>query len=117
VAEHLCRAIGVPCCGVTMDKLHVVPQTVMVDDEYIIVGSANINQRSQDGARDTELAMGSFQPALKNRGGVHGFRMSLWREHVRGAAEPLHVIMTCLTGSRCVGASTGCCWRFDGDFV
>ncbi len=66
----------------------------MVDDEYIIVGSANINQRSQDGARDTELAMGSFQPALKNRGGVHGFRMSLWREHVRGAAEPLRVTST-----------------------
>ena len=55
----------------------------MVDDEYVIVGSANINQRSQDGARDTELAMGAFQPGVKNRGGVYGFRMSLWREHVR----------------------------------
>ena len=66
----------------------------MVDDEYIIVGSANINQRSQDGARDTELAMGSFQPALKNRGGVYGFRMSLWREHVRAAAGPLRGIST-----------------------
>jgi phospholipase D1/2 len=33
-----------------------------VDDEYIIIGSANINQRSMDGARDTEIAMGGFQP-------------------------------------------------------
>ena len=54
-----------------------------MDDSYIIVGSANINQRSQDGARDTELAMGAFQPALRDRGGVYGFRMSLWREQVR----------------------------------
>lgn len=30
--------------------------------QYIIIGSANINQRSMDGSRDTELAMGSFQP-------------------------------------------------------
>ena len=30
--------------------------------QYIIIGSANINQRSMDGGRDTEIAMGSFQP-------------------------------------------------------
>ena len=35
---------------------------MIVDDEYIIVGSANINQRSQDGTRDTELAVGALQP-------------------------------------------------------
>lgn len=29
--------------------------------QYIIIGSANINQRSLDGARDTEIAMGAFQ--------------------------------------------------------
>lgn len=29
--------------------------------QYIIIGSANINQRSLDGARDTEIAMGSYQ--------------------------------------------------------
>jgi len=33
-----------------------------VDDEYIVIGSANINQRSMDGGRDTEIAMGAFQP-------------------------------------------------------
>ena len=36
--------------------------------QYVIVGSANINQRSMAGERDTELAMGAFQPALANRG-------------------------------------------------
>ena len=30
--------------------------------QYVIIGSANINQRSMDGSRDTEIAMGAFQP-------------------------------------------------------
>lgn len=58
-----------------------------VDDEYIIIGSANINQRSMDGARDSEIAMGAYQPHyLSNRqlakGQIHGFRMALWYEHM-----------------------------------
>lgn len=60
-----------------------------VDDEYIIVGSANINQRSMDGARDTEIAMGAFQPNHlatdePARGEIYQFRMSLWQEHIGG---------------------------------
>ncbi|MED6192468.1 Phospholipase D [Stylosanthes scabra] len=60
---------------------------MIVDDEYIIVGSANINQRSMDGARDSEIAMGAYQPyhlATRQpaRGQVHGFRMALWYEHL-----------------------------------
>lgn len=60
---------------------------VAVDDEYIIVGSANINQRSMDGGRDTEIAMGGYQPyhlssSEPAKGQVHGFRMSLWYEHL-----------------------------------
>ena len=35
--------------------------------QYAIVGSANINQRSLDGARDTELAIGHFQPYYTHR--------------------------------------------------
>lgn len=58
-----------------------------MDDEYIIVGSANINQRSMDGGRDTEIAMGGFQPHhLANggppRGQIFGLRMALWCEHL-----------------------------------
>lgn len=33
-----------------------------MDDEYILMGSANINQRSLEGTRDTEIAMGAYQP-------------------------------------------------------
>lgn len=61
-----------------------------MDDEYLIIGSANINQRSMDGGRDTEMAMGAFQPHHTMsgaadgvpRGVVHGFRVSTWFEHL-----------------------------------
>ena len=59
---------------------------MIVDDAYIIVGSANINQRSLAGTRDTEMAVGCWQPHfhLHNPyGDVHKFRMSLWTEHFR----------------------------------
>ncbi|CAL5210604.1 unnamed protein product [Lathyrus oleraceus] len=67
--------------------IYVHTKMMIVDDEYIIVGSANINERSMDGARDSEIAMGAYQPhhlaARKPaRGQVHGFRMSLWYEHL-----------------------------------
>jgi phospholipase D1/2 len=62
-----------------------------VDDEYVIVGSANLNERSLAGNRDSEIAQGSYQPAHLNgpggaraRGLVHGFRLSLWHEHLMG---------------------------------
>eukprot|EP01018_Ginkgo_biloba_P018572 Gb_16823 [translate_table: standard] len=67
--------------------IYVHSKMMIVDDEYIIIGSANINQRSMDGARDTEIAVGAYQPfhTAKDRsprGQIHGFRMSLWYEHM-----------------------------------
>ncbi|KAF5466735.1 hypothetical protein F2P56_016635 [Juglans regia] len=67
--------------------IYVHAKMLIVDDEYIIVGSANINQRSMDGSRDSEIAMGAYQPYhLANRqparGQIHGFRMALWYEHL-----------------------------------
>ncbi|KAJ7524604.1 hypothetical protein O6H91_17G013900 [Diphasiastrum complanatum] len=67
--------------------IYVHSKMMIVDDEYIIVGSANINQRSMDGGRDTEIAMGAYQPYHvaaygPPRGYIHGFRMSLWYEHL-----------------------------------
>ena len=40
-----------------------------------------------DGARDSEIAMGAYQPCHLTkrqpaRGEIHGFRMSLWYEHM-----------------------------------
>ncbi|PRQ50673.1 putative phospholipase D [Rosa chinensis] len=67
--------------------IYVHTKMMIVDDEYIIIGSANINQRSMDGARDSEIAMGAFQPYHLSvrepaRGQIHGFRMALWYEHL-----------------------------------
>ncbi|XP_047949831.1 phospholipase D alpha 1-like [Salvia hispanica] len=67
--------------------IYVHSKMMIVDDEYIIVGSANINQRSMDGARDSEIAMGAYQPyhlSCKKaaRGVIYGFRMALWYEHL-----------------------------------
>ncbi|RCV11706.1 hypothetical protein SETIT_2G207900v2 [Setaria italica] len=70
--------------------IYVHAKLMIVDDEYVIVGSANLNERSLAGNRDSEIAQGSYQPAHLNgpcgraRGQVHGFRMSLWHEHFMG---------------------------------
>ncbi|KAA8521568.1 hypothetical protein F0562_012241 [Nyssa sinensis] len=68
--------------------IYVHAKMMIVDDEYIIIGSANINQRSMDGARDSEIAMGGYQPnhlatGQPARGQIYGFRMALWYEHLR----------------------------------
>ncbi|KAF5744338.1 putative phospholipase d beta [Tripterygium wilfordii] len=42
--------------------IYVHSKGMIVDDEYVILGSANINQRSMAGTRDTEIAMGAYQP-------------------------------------------------------
>lgn len=69
--------------------VYVHAKGMIVDDEYIILGSANINERSMAGSRDTEIAMGAYQPhhtwSNKKRhplGQVYGYRMSLWAEHL-----------------------------------
>ncbi|XP_062217991.1 phospholipase D delta-like isoform X3 [Phragmites australis] len=65
--------------------IYVHSKGMIVDDEYVIVGSANINQRSLAGSRDTEIAVGAYQPhhtTTHSRGKVYGYRMSLWEEHL-----------------------------------
>merc|ERR1719245_2342294 len=44
--------------------IYVHSKMMIVDDAYIIVGSANINQRSMAGTRDTEMAVGCWQPSF-----------------------------------------------------
>uniref|UniRef100_A0A7N2MZD6 phospholipase D n=1 Tax=Quercus lobata TaxID=97700 RepID=A0A7N2MZD6_QUELO len=69
--------------------VYVHGKVMIVDDEYVILGSANINERSLDGSRDSEIAMGAYQPHHtwgKRKGHPHGqiygYRMSLWAEHL-----------------------------------
>eukprot|EP01063_Lacrimia_lanifica_P039139 TRINITY_DN8522_c0_g2_i1.p1 TRINITY_DN8522_c0_g2~~TRINITY_DN8522_c0_g2_i1.p1 ORF type:complete len:826 (+),score=355.88 TRINITY_DN8522_c0_g2_i1:43-2520(+) len=69
--------------------IYVHSKMLIADDDYIIVGSANINDRSMAGDRDTEIAFGAYQPNQsrdKNvpyaNGSIHGFRLCLWGEHL-----------------------------------
>jgi len=65
-------------------QVYVHSKMLIVDDAVTIIGSANINQRSMDGARDSEIGLASFQPAYLPtkesvpNGEVHGFRMHCW---------------------------------------
>ena len=67
--------------------IYVHSKMMIVDDVYIIVGSANINQRSMAGTRDTEIAVGCWQEkfGIENPvGDVSVFRKSLFTEHFVG---------------------------------
>ena len=59
-------------------RLYDVLQAMVTDDIYAIVGSANINQRSMDGRRDTEVAVGCWEAdkedVLVNDGHVQALR-------------------------------------------
>ena len=55
---------------------------MIVDDDYVLAGSANINSRSMEGNRDTEICFGAYQPdhVVENGqplGAVHTFRWGL----------------------------------------
>ena len=69
--------------------IYVHSKLLICDDDYIIVGSANINERSLGGNRDTEICIGAFQPAHtvesgNLQGSVHTFRKALWSAHLGG---------------------------------
>lgn len=65
-------------------QIYVHSKLLIVDDAVAIIGSANINQRSMDGARDSEIGVASYQPAYLPtdtsvpHGDVHGFRLHCW---------------------------------------
>ncbi|CAH9066821.1 unnamed protein product [Cuscuta epithymum] len=65
--------------------VYVHSKLMIVDDKYLLIGSANVNQRSMDGERDTEIAIGCYQSRNEEpsicHGDIHAYRMSLWFEH------------------------------------
>ena len=69
--------------------IYVHAKLEIFDDRFVVIGSANINQRSMDGGRDTEIAVGACQlttdqgPPASDRG-VHDYRMALWCAHFGG---------------------------------
>ena len=73
--------------------IYVHSKFSIFDDVYALVGSANVNQRSLGGNRDTEIAVGGYQSSHtleeeeSPRGDVHTFRMALWAAHLGGHDE------------------------------
>ena len=63
--------------------IYVHSKLMIVDDTHVVLGSANINQRSLDGNRDSEICLHGFQKGC-NMGGVHVFREALWAAHLGG---------------------------------
>jgi phospholipase D1/2 len=64
--------------------VYVHSKFMIVDDRYFILGSANLNERSQNGGRDSEIACGVW-PSLGQDGPglekIRSFRRGIWDEH------------------------------------
>jgi len=81
--------LSVYCLGATAlnkrNMIYVHSKLMVVDDEYLLIGSANINERSLSAKLDTEICVGGWQcskdgHALKDK--VQQFRIQLFREHL-----------------------------------
>lgn len=72
--------------------IYIHSKMVIVDDAVALIGSANINERSLDGSRDSEIVLGCWQQAHladKNdigRGDVHGLRLQCFA-HTMGTMD------------------------------
>ncbi|XP_076047932.1 uncharacterized protein LOC143029220 [Oratosquilla oratoria] len=71
--------------------IYVHSKLLIADDAVLVLGSPNLNERSLNGGRDTELAIMALQERGKNEvvtdGSVAAFRRSLWMEHTTGKSE------------------------------
>jgi phospholipase D1/2 len=64
--------------------VYVHSKFMIVDDRYFILGSANLNERSQAGNRDSEIACGVWPGPGQEADGIdiiRTFRKSIWQEH------------------------------------
>ncbi|MBI4860408.1 MAG: hypothetical protein HY815_09125, partial [Candidatus Riflebacteria bacterium] len=63
-------------------QIYVHSKLVIVDDRLAIIGSANINDRSLLGVRDSEIALRIETPAGMGANPVRDFRVALWNHHL-----------------------------------
>ena len=61
-------------------QIYVHSKTMIVDDQFAMIGSANLNPRSH--LVDTEANIGWYEPA-----GVKKLRLALWREMLGSPAD------------------------------
>lgn len=95
------EATGVPAAGsqgavLSESRRHLVyvhSKMTIVDDEVALIGSANINQRSLDGTRDSEIVQAAWQPDFMStesaiaKGDVHGFRLHCWAHNTGSMSD------------------------------
>ena len=78
---HICisglRQVDVwPDGRILTEQLYVHSKVMVVDDQFTVIGSANINDRSMLGDRDSEIAV-----LVENETFATNTRMELWKEH------------------------------------
>lgn len=95
--EFFClRSWGVMNGKIVHDQIYVHDKVLIVDDRVAIVGSANINDRSMLGDRDTEMALrieDTVHVTITLGGGpfvcgktVHDLRVKFMRQHIGAPA-------------------------------
>lgn len=70
--------------------VYVHSKFMIVDDRYLIIGSANLNERSLAGDRDSEICVGLWPRLSKQEDcvkQVKAFRERLWTEHFGGKGK------------------------------
>jgi phospholipase D1/2 len=72
--------------------IYVHSKAMIVDDRYAIIGSANLNERSLAGGRDTEIAMTLWPSTNQNEetcvAQLQALRKRLWEEHLGPQLPP-----------------------------
>lgn len=81
------------------EELYIHAKLLIVDDRYVVCGSSNLNDRSQEGDHDSELSIvmedtrkiGIMMDGQPYEAGYHAatLRRYLWREHM-GLLGPQH---------------------------
>jgi phospholipase D1/2 len=65
--------------------IYVHSKMMIVDDKWIIIGSANLNERSMSGSMDSEVCVGMWASPgreVTSFVAISRFREKLWREHL-----------------------------------
>lgn len=74
------RNYGVmPDQRLTCEQIYIHSKLLLVDDEKVIIGSANINDRSMNGNRDSEVGLVIEDPTVCKE-----LRVALFKEHLGG---------------------------------
>jgi len=82
ISFHALEQVYQDMVTMKVSLLYVHSKMMIVDDRFTIIGSANINERSMSGSRDTEIAAVINSPSFARE-----LRLRLWNEHTGGIAE------------------------------